>query len=165
MENEERRMQDEESRMQDQEKNSAFSTLHSALIPERHGVIAVTLRDDKLLVIRRSQFVIAPGKLCFPGGGIEPNERPEQALVREFREELGETIIPVRPIWESLTPWRVHLRWWVVRLPEPFTLTPNPREVESVEWLSFAELRKHPDLLSSNLPFLDLFAGRPELFR
>jgi len=37
--------------------------------------------------------------------------------------------------------------------------------VESVEWLSFAELRKHPDLLSSNLPFLDLLAEHPELLR
>ena len=132
--------------------------------PERYGVIAVVMRNDKLLVIRRSRFVIAPGMLCFPGGGIEPDESPEQALVREFREELGETITPVRQIWESVTPWWVHLRWWVVRLPEPFTLTPNPQEVESVEWLSFTELREHPDLLSSNLPFLDLFADRLELF-
>jgi 8-oxo-dGTP pyrophosphatase MutT (NUDIX family) len=127
-------------------------------------VIAVTMQDGKLLLIRRSQHVIAPGKLCFPGGGIEPDETPEQALVREFREELGETIIPVRQIWESVTPWRVHLRWWVIRLPELFTLTPNPQEVESIAWLDFAELRKHPDLLSSNLPFLDRFENRPKMF-
>jgi len=132
---------------------------------ERRGVIAVTMRDDKLLVIRRSRFVIAPGKLCFPGGGIEPGETPEQALVREFREELGETITPVRQIWESTTEWGIYLHWWVVRFGKPFLLTPNPQEVESVEWLSFAELRKHPDLLSSNLPFLDLFAERLELLR
>ncbi len=132
--------------------------------PERYGVIAVTMRDEKLLVIRRSHFVIAPGTLCFPGGGIEPGETPEEALVREFREELGETITPVRQIWESVTPWRVHLRWWVVRLPEPFALVPNPQEVESVAWLGFVELREHPDLLTSNLPFLDRFADRQELF-
>ena len=84
--------------------------------------------------------------------------------MREFREELGETITPVRQIWESVTPWRVHLRWWVVRLPEPFAIVPNPQEVESVAWLGFTELREHPDLLTSNLPFLDRFADRPELF-
>jgi len=133
--------------------------------PKRHGVIAVAMRNEKLLVIRRSPFVIAPGKLCFPGGGMDPGETPEQALVREFREELGETILPVRQIWESTTEWGVHLLWWVVRLPEPLALTPDPQEVESVAWLGFAELRKHPDLLSSNIPFLDRFAGHPELFR
>lgn len=133
--------------------------------PERHGVIAVAMRNEKLLVIRRSRFVIAARTLCFPGGGMEPGETPEQALVREFREELGETIIPVRQIWESVTSWRVHLRWWLVRLPEPFALVPNPKEVESVAWLDIAELREHPDLLSSNVPFLDRFADLPEQLR
>jgi ADP-ribose pyrophosphatase len=138
--------------------------ISSTITPKRYGVIAVTMRNGKLLTIRRSRFVVAPRTICFPGGGIEPGETPEQAVVREFREELGETISPVQEIWQSITPWRVHLRWWIVRLPEPFALTPNPQEVESIEWLTFAELRAHPDLLSSNIPFLDHFVDRPDLF-
>ena len=145
--------------------NDSPENINPASVPRRYGVIGVTMQDEKLLVIRRSQHVIAPRKLCFPGGGIEPGETPEQALIREFREELGETIVPVRQIWESVTTWQVHLRWWVVRLPQHFTLHPNPQEVESVEWLDFAELRQHPDLLSSNIPFLDRFAAHPEIFR
>ena len=128
--------------------------------PVRYGVIAVAMRDGKLLVIRRSVHVIAPRTLCFPGGGIEPGETPEQALVREFREELGETVVPVRQIWESVTPWRVHLRWWLGKLVEPFQLVPNEKEVEAVEWLTVDELRSHPDLLVSNIPFLEKFGDQ-----
>ena len=144
--------------MNDKHADHSQLPIDNNIKPERYGVIAVVVREGKLLVIRRSRFVVAPRTLCFPGGGIEPGETPEQALVREFREELGETITPVREIWQSVTPWRVHLRWWVAQLPEPFVFAPNPSEVESVEWLTPVELREHPDLLSSNIPFLDRFA-------
>jgi hypothetical protein len=40
----------------------------------RRGVIAVVVREGRLLVIRRAQCVVAPGAICFPGGGIEPGE-------------------------------------------------------------------------------------------
>ena len=67
-------------------------TAHSS----RQGAVAVVVRDDRFLVIRRSANVVAPGAFCFPGGGIEAGETEERALVREFREELGATIVPVR---------------------------------------------------------------------
>ncbi|MDR1494011.1 MAG: NUDIX hydrolase [Planctomycetaceae bacterium] len=121
----------------------------------RRGAIGIVARKSRLLVIRRSQYVLAPHTLCFPGGGIEPNETPEEALVREFQEELGAAIVLSRQIWESVTAWNVHLQWWTAQLIEPFQLIPNAREVEEILWLSYDELRTHPDLLSSNATFLD----------
>jgi 8-oxo-dGTP pyrophosphatase MutT (NUDIX family) len=82
----------------------------------RRGAVAVVIRDARFLVIRRSAQVVAPGALCFPGGGIEPGESEEQALVREFQEELGAVIRPVRRIWASVTRWRVELAWWLGEL-------------------------------------------------
>ena len=54
-------------------------------------------------MIRRSQQVIAPGKFCFSGGGIEPEATEQQALRRELGEQLGVAIKPIAKLWESLS--------------------------------------------------------------
>lgn len=53
---------------------------------------AVILSQDKVLITRRPEDVSYPGYWEFPGGKIEPGESPEEALVREIREELGANI-------------------------------------------------------------------------
>ena len=119
----------------------------------RHGVVGLIVREARVLVIRRSATVVAPRKWCFPGGGIEAGETQEAALVREFREELGVEIVPVRKIWECVTPWRVHLDWWTAETAAEMFF-PNSEEVESVAWMTIPELLENPELLVSNVPFL-----------
>jgi 8-oxo-dGTP diphosphatase len=123
-----------------------------------HGVVAVIPRGQRLLVIRRSQLVRAPGAFCFPGGAIEEGEQEAGALVREVDEELNVRIEPVRQIWASVTPWSVQLSWWLAELPVTSEPRPNPLEVESVQWMTIAEIRKLPELLESNHHFLDALA-------
>jgi len=130
----------------------------------RKGTVAVVQRGGRLLVIRRSRAVVTPGAYCFPGGGIESGETEQGALVREFREDLGVDIIPVRRIWESVTSWGVMLAWWQAELPLAPPLTPNPAEVESVHWIFRDELPTLAGLLESNRHFLDALArGEIEL--
>ena len=114
---------------------------------------------DRLLVIERSHTVEAPGMFCFPGGGIEPGEAEQEALVREMFEELGVAVEPVRSLWQSATAWRVQLSWWLARLITPYELQPNPAEVASVHWLTPAELAAVPRLLESNRHFLAALAS------
>lgn len=121
----------------------------------REGVVAVIRREDRFLAIVRAATVIAPGKICFPGGGIEPGESEEEALIRECREELGAHILPLRRLDISVTPWKVRLRWYAARLSADAPLKPNPREVERVLWLTAGEMLRHPDALESNLFFLE----------
>ncbi len=126
----------------------------------RRGAVAVIPRQGRLLVIRRSRHVVAPGKLCFPGGGMEGEETETEALRREMREELGVEVLPVRRLWRSVTPWRVPLAWWLGRLVDPHaTLRPDPREVDGVEWLAPREMLRRPELLESNRHFLAALAS------
>lgn len=126
---------------------------------ETIGVAGVVARGEHLLVIRRSQLVRSPGKLCFPGGRREPGESETEALVREFHEELGAAARPLRRLWQSVTPWGVSLAWWLTSLDTDGPLFPFEDEVEAALWLTIPELRASPDLLESNLLFLDAHAA------
>jgi 8-oxo-dGTP pyrophosphatase MutT (NUDIX family) len=122
----------------------------------RRGAVGVATRAGQLLVIRRSQFVEAPGAWCFPGGAIEAGESEEEALIREFREELDVAVRPVRPLWRCVTSWSVELAWWLVELRPDASLTIHPHEVDAFDWLAPAEIRRLPHLLESNRQFLEV---------
>jgi len=61
----------------------------------RPSVRAVIIRDGKVVMVHSRKF----NYYKFPGGGMEPGETMEQALIRETREEAGMEIIPgsIRP--------------------------------------------------------------------
>lgn len=54
--------------------------------------IAVRVPSGEVLFLKRGKGGDYPGTWCFPGGGIEEKETPEQAARREFREETGHEI-------------------------------------------------------------------------
>ena len=124
--------------------------------PGRRGAVAIVVRDGRLLVIRRARSVVAPLVYCFPGGGIEGDESEEEALVREFREEVGVTLRPVRRLWQCVTAWKVHLAWWLGGIVPGAVPVANPHEVESIHWYTADEMARLPDLLASNREFLEL---------
>jgi 8-oxo-dGTP diphosphatase len=45
--------------------------------------------DNRVLIAQRPEGKQLAGLWEFPGGKFEPGERPEEALIRELREELG----------------------------------------------------------------------------
>jgi 8-oxo-dGTP diphosphatase len=125
----------------------------------KRGVVAVIVRGENLLVIRRSQAVRAPGAYCFPGGAIEPGESELVAVVRELGEELALSARPVKRLWECITPWQVHLAWWLAEIDPAAIPVPHLAEVESFQWLEPAAIRNLPNLLASNHHFLDALAA------
>ena len=52
-------------------------------------VCAIIEQDALVLCALRSEHMSLPGKWEFPGGKLEVNELPEEALIREINEELN----------------------------------------------------------------------------
>lgn len=51
-------------------------------------VAAAVLHRGRCLAVQRSATMAAPLAWELPGGKVEPGEAPEEALIREIREEL-----------------------------------------------------------------------------
>ena len=126
----------------------------NSAVPEQ-AVVAVISQSDKLLTITRSQSVRAPGKVCFPGGGVESGESLTDALIREMYEELNISVQPIGALWHSVAASGVELNWWRTEIRAGQLIRPNPDEVDSFHWLSIAEITQLPNLLASNLEFFN----------
>src|SRR4026207_1144316 len=62
-----------------------FWFLCGGFMRTRAGIVLI--EDDKVALIERHRAGLE--YFVFPGGGVDPGETPEQAAVREAREELG----------------------------------------------------------------------------
>ncbi|MBI4841024.1 MAG: NUDIX domain-containing protein [candidate division NC10 bacterium] len=60
------------------------------MTPKVGADAAIFDREGRILLVRRSD----DGLWCLPCGWVEPNESPEEAAVREVREETGLDVQP-----------------------------------------------------------------------
>jgi len=102
--------------------------------------------DGRVLMARRPEGKTLAGLWEFPGGKMEPGETPEDALIRELREELGiEVAKPcLAPLafashtyadFHLLMPLYVCRRWQG---------TVRSAEGQALEWVRPAKMRDYP---------------------
>lgn len=61
------------------------------------GKAIVLNKDGKILVLQRSEKAGGGGKWSIPGGGLEPNENPIDAINREIMEETELKVTDIKP--------------------------------------------------------------------
>ena len=102
--------------------------------------------DNRILIAQRPEGKSLAGLWEFPGGKVDQGEAPEEALIRELREELGvETktacLAPLTfashayPDFHLLMPLYVCRRW---------SGMPQSREGQALKWVRAKALRDFP---------------------
>lgn len=106
------------------------------------SVAAIVVKNGLFLVARRGDCGGALSGLWeFPGGKLEEGETEGQGLIREFDEEFGARLVPIRAVAETSFTNKGRERRlvaWLAELPEGEKL--ELREHVAVSWLEFAAL-------------------------
>jgi len=110
---------------------------------------AIIMKDDRVLITRRSASMPHPLQWEFPGGKLKPGETPEKCLIREIREELHAEVEV-----EQLLPSVVHdYGDGAIKL-IPFICTLESDEItlgqhSDYRWIAMEELDRY-DLLEAD---------------
>lgn len=120
-------------------------------------VVAAALvdADGRVLMAQRPEGKALAGLWEFPGGKVEPGERPEETLIRELAEELGilvkePCLAPLTfasyayPDFHLLMPLYICRRWEGI---------PQSREAQALRWVRPGALRDLP-MPPADLPLI-----------
>ena len=123
---------------------------------------AVVWRGDRVLMTRRPPGGPLGLMWEFPGGKLEPGEGPEQALVRELREELGVGAVTRGVVARERHVYghglSIDLHFLRCEL-ESFEFTPSA-EVHEVRWVRPADVDP-AGVLEADRGFLARLAAGP----
>ncbi|MFM1815051.1 MAG: hypothetical protein RLZ98_1746 [Pseudomonadota bacterium] len=107
---------------------------------------ALVDRDNRVLIAQRPQGKSMAGLWEFPGGKVDPGETPEQALIRELKEELSIEVCET-----CLAPFTFASHSYeAFHLLMPLFLCRNwegeivPRENQCTKWVRALALRDYP---------------------
>ena len=111
-------------------------------------VVAAALvdQDGRVLIAQRPEGKALAGLWEFPGGKLDPGERPEGALIRELKEELGidvkePCLAPLTFASHAYADFHLLMPLYVCRRWEGFV---QSREGQALKWVRARQLRDYP---------------------
>ena len=111
-------------------------------------VVAGVMEDarGRVLLARRTEGRDLAGAWEFPGGKVDPGERPEDALIRELKEELGIVVkeaclAPLTFASHSYEDFHLLMPLYVCRRWEGMVA---PRENQKLAWVRPNRLKEYP---------------------
>jgi len=106
--------------------------------------IAIVKNSQNLfLICLRPDDVHQGGKWEFPGGKVKKNEMPEQAMLRELKEEAAIIAVDyslLERIFFDYGDKQLNLNFFLV---EKYTGEAFPEEGQVMQWVSLAELKNY----------------------
>jgi 8-oxo-dGTP diphosphatase len=122
-------------------------------------VVACTLidADGRVLIAQRPASGEMAGLWEFPGGKLEAEERPEQALIRELREELGiavkeDCLAPFTFASHAYAEFHLLMPLYVCRKWEGL---PCPLHHQALKWAFPRDLLRYP-MPPADLPLIPM---------
>ncbi|XRG77025.1 8-oxo-dGTP diphosphatase MutT [Rossellomorea sp. GAMAL-10_SWC] len=107
-------------------------------------VVGAVIRNDQnqILCALRSPEMSMPNSWEFPGGKIEKNEKPEEALVREIQEELGCEIFVTEIVEDVIHEYQNIIVNLITYEAKIISGTPVASEHAKIEWKEISELNE-----------------------
>ena len=102
--------------------------------------------DSRVLIAQRPEGKALAGLWEFPGGKVEPGERPEATLIRELHEEIGITVkeaclAPLTFASHAYDDFHLLMPLYICRKWEGFV---QSREGQGLKWVRAKALRDYP---------------------
>ena len=102
--------------------------------------------DGRVLISERPAGKALAGLWEFPGGKVEPGERPEETLIRELAEELGiqvkeACLAPLTFASHTYPDFQLLMPLWICRRWEGLA---QGREGQRLAWVRPQKLRDYP---------------------
>lgn len=122
-----------------------------------HAAVGIVIdNQQRILISKRPAHKLKGGYWEFPGGKVELNESPEQALVRELQEEVGLKVLTYSKLTQYYHDYSEHSALLDVFVITDFKGIAQSLEGQEIQWINKNEFSNFK-FLEANIEIIDTF--------